>query len=426
MLTQHQQDKKEELLSLIRDGHKRVVLKGSAGVGKTFLVQELITAIRRDYKRSGMFYITAPTNKALAVIKGKVQQTMYTEFKTIHSALCLVRHVDNITGEKSYVPSKYAGMSPFSSASLCIMDEASMLSNEMLTHLKNFPGMLTIFVGDEKQLPPVKEAVSPIFSQGYPEVELTEIIRQGAGNPIIDLSRNLSEIRNRNEKVIQTESSDFIGYTFTINKDKVINALAEVNGSDDIKYLAWTNANVDSINRQVRNKIYGNPGKVELGETLIFNKPHLDYYTNEEIKVGSLVVILGDFPYPTTGSKFSKGKLVVNDGQYDKEELSYYYINNSIKVLHEKSADTYRKLCADLKADCKKGKKPWVSYYWFTEQFADITYGHAITIHKSQGSTFKKAILNMQDINHNSNKSEKEKLLYTAITRASNLVILFN
>ena len=43
-----------------------------------------------------------------------------------------------------------------------------------------------------------------------------------------------------------------------------------------------------------------------------------------------------------------------------------------------------------------------------------------------QGSTFEKTIINIKNINFNQDASEKERLLYTAITRASELLILYN
>ena len=43
-----------------------------------------------------------------------------------------------------------------------------------------------------------------------------------------------------------------------------------------------------------------------------------------------------------------------------------------------------------------------------------------------QGSTYKKVILNVGDLNRNFNQIEKQRLFYTAITRASELLILYN
>ena len=67
----------------------------------------------------------------------------------------------------------------------------------------------------------------------------------------------------------------------------------------------------------------------------------------------------------------------------------------------------------------------WKDYYDFKEGFADMKYNHAITVHKSQGSTYKQAIVNIKNIGLNKNKTERTRLLYTAVTRASKLLILY-
>lgn len=53
--------------------------------------------------------------------------------------------------------------------------------------------------------------------------------------------------------------------------------------------------------------------------------------------------------------------------------------------------------------------------------FADVSYGHAITIHKSQGSTMANVIVDVANIGSVSRTSNEQKmrLLYTACTRAS-------
>jgi len=56
--------------------------------------------------------------------------------------------------------------------------------------------------------------------------------------------------------------------------------------------------------------------------------------------------------------------------------------------------------------------------------FAHLNYGYCITVHKSQGSTFKNSYIDVNDILSNNNKEESLKCLYTAITRASNCIIL--
>lgn len=400
-LTEHQDDVMNQVIDAIKSGHRRIVLKGSAGVGKTYMVNELV-------KKLGMVnntYLTAPTNKALAVLRGKINILGNLEFSTIHSALKLRRKFDKDTGDPYFEQSFHPRYPPFAGCKLLIVDEASMINNMLLGYLKdyNFP---MIFIGDEKQLNPVKEEESPVFHQNWITFELTEIIRQGEGNPIIDLSRDIKSIWNKNSYVVQDA-----GYVFTEDRPKIIERLAEVNGTDELKYLAWSNAEVDIMNSSVRNKVYGTPKMIEQGETLVFNNPYKEgeYYTNQEILIQSLEEYEGSF--------------IAGDG---KVSLKVYRVNENIVVVQEDSIRDFRKVASVLKADVKKGKYDWRTYYGFVENFADFKYNHAITVHKSQGSTYKDVILNVKNLNMNKNNKEKQRLFYTGITRASNLLILYN
>ena len=129
-----------------------------------------------------------------------------------------------------------------------------------------------------------------------------------------------------------------------------------------------------------------------------------------------------------------------SDDVYEKVTLKYYSINHSVSILsdnsevfmddiiviHEDSEEDYKAVVKQMKDLAKAGIIAWVEYYGFIEQFADMKYNHAITVHKSQGSTYKKAIVNVRNININQIPVEKKRLLYTAVTRASDLLILYN
>lgn len=422
VLTPHQAVVLSEAKEIIEVG-KRLVIQGSAGVGKTFMVHTLIENLRVNKPTD--IYCTAPTHKAVAVIKEKVLADI--TFTTIHSALKMKRSIGR-GGEWSFKPKFHPNYPPLANVKYLIIDEASMIDETMLDYIEEFADAMNttvIFLGDEKQLNPVGEDDSPVFMRNYPTVTLTEIVRQGAGNPIIDLSRDLNIVTTKVNNLIEEEK----GYLFTLNRDKVIQELAEVNGTDEFKYLSYTNQDVNAVNKAVRMRIYGgNPAKIELDETLVFNSPlGDDYFTNEEIKVESLESKVGNFDYPNammSDGEWRRQGEIEEDKPFREVIFKYYLINGHIPVIHEDSEKKYKDLVATLKQKAKLSEIKWPDFYSFVEQFADLKYNHALTIHKSQGSTYKKAVINLDNINYNRNPIEKKRLLYTAITRASDLLII--
>lgn len=428
------------------------------------LIKELM--VKLSIYNSNQVYCSASTNKAVGVLKEKVTQDV--TFITAHAALKMKRKIDKKTGRKSFEPNFHEKYPPLQGVKLFVIDEASMIPLMLLHYIEMYAtrfGCTVVYIGDHKQLNPVGETDSPVFLgrpviidsdkvfalpegydywrqykdydalfKSYPEVELTEIVRQKGGNPIIDLSRNLSNIKSKVD-----QRNDVGGYIYTMDEAKIIETLAAVNGTDELKYLAWSNKDVDEMNNKVRQRIYGTPAKIELGETIVFDEPYNDYYTNQEIKVEKLLKRKKVFSY-LEQTQYGKEDI------YSEIELEYYSINptekkltipgtweysgevdiqDDILVIHENSEKALTELNKKMNAFASRGLLPWVEYYKFFEQFAQIKYNHALTVHKSQGSTFKQTIVNIKNINFNQEAEERERLLYTAITRASDLLILY-
>lgn len=75
-------------------------------------------------------------------------------------------------------------------------------------------------------------------------------------------------------------------------------------------------------------------------------------------------------------------------------------------------------------------QKIWKLYYYriYVWPYANMTYGYAMTIHKSQGSTYKNTFINIPNILNcrRVNEIVKAKSEYTAITRASDSVNIYH
>jgi UvrD-like helicase C-terminal domain len=102
-----------------------------------------------------------------------------------------------------------------------------------------------------------------------------------------------------------------------------------------------------------------------------------------------------------------------------------------IKILHEDEQQRYEQILRSLQqqaksADIKQRKQKW-SYFWkVNRQFCNVSYAYAITAHKSQGSTYEKTFIDVGNIQLNRNVYERNRILYTAITRAKKEVILIS
>lgn len=357
---------------------RQLLLMGSAGTGKTTLVAEFCE------RYEGKVLITAPTHKAAQVLRGKTN----IECRTIQSFLKLKRDVS--TGKQRF---KYDPNTEIQRIDLLIVDEASMIDSRLLSfinHASEAHDFRVIFVGDGKQLNPVGEKDSPIFNLDIPRFELTKIVRHD--NDIIDLSRNLqwlSEKRN--------------GKHFKWLSELSLDMLVEANGTDKAKFITWTNKVVSMINSSVRSAIYGNPDQFEIGETLLLSAPHGDYKNNQEVEVKTL----------------KESSHFYNHHQVPYPRLKTMFINNSIIAVHHEDLVKYNQNVEHLKRLAISKQCSWRVYYEYKEAFLDYQYNHAVTVHKSQGSTYENSFVHITDIMRNPTYEERQRMLYTAITRAS-------
>lgn len=355
-----------------------IVLNGSAGTGKTTLVSHYLSS------KGGRVRLTAPTHKAVAVLEGKNPGYVC---QTIHSFLGLK---PKLIGNKYQFIQQNINLL---SVDILIIDEASMIDRELLQYIINYseqnPKCLVIFIGDNKQLNPIGEVNSPIFEMGYITTTLEQIVRHD--NDIIDLSQNLSWLKERRE-------GDHFTWAFKEN----IQLLIDSNGTDKAKFITWTNESVSIMNQWVRSKIHETKNLLQFypGEVILITEPYeqdneLIYKNNEEVVINKI----------TAGEKYG---------------FKTYRINGVFDVVQESDLSKWNQFLLDLKEACEVKKIAWSDYYAFKESFGQYQFNHAITVHRSQGSTYRDSFINISEIMKNPSIRERNRMLYTAITRASN------
>ncbi|QBQ74598.1 DNA helicase [Burkholderia phage BcepSauron] len=157
-------------------------LFGYAGTGKTQLIKEIAWRIEKgEGVKKGSVLFAAYTGKAAAVMrsKGCVGAT------TLHSLIYRPK-MDRVTGKiKGFSRNEE---SPLRYASILIVDEVSMVNEDMALDILKY-GVMVLVVGDPFQLKPVKG--EGYFVRGRADVMLTKIERQAEENPLIWLSMRL-------------------------------------------------------------------------------------------------------------------------------------------------------------------------------------------------------------------------------------------
>jgi len=443
-LTEHQSLIYDTLLpfSMGALSYKMLLLEGYAGTGKSTIVNHLIAALLSDTGK--VIGVTAPTNKAVKVLR-KMSKYLPTfserlQYKTIHSLLGLKEVIGN-DGKKRYVADKLTKKS-IDQIDFLILDEASMLQDELFEEIQLYVmgGLRVLFVGDGKQIPPVMQDEATPFNEENRRIlkiehlVLSEIVRQAAGNPIIQMATAIREhptyrksflsflpedpVTDSGDGVYPVHDMDF----FVRVCNKLYLSAAYKTDSDYVKIVCWTNREVDKLNNYIRTLLYPEQcsDRIVIGERLLAEETIIDrteglerlqYTTNDEFEVLSYtishVVIVG-----------------VNYKIYNCVVASSGEERENIRVLHEDSQEDYDKVLArfkELAVNDRSGKAAplWANFYNFQTNFAKIKYNYAITAHKSQGSTYTNCIVLVDDVCKNSYLIERNKILYTAITRAS-------
>ena len=299
------------------------------------------------------------------------------------------------------------------------------------------------------QLAPPKETYSSVFTHKN-VFRLMQVMRQDKANPIIPLlDKARKAIEYNNIRLIQaiykskTSIVDDMGLVIHDSKQggietfktEMIKTFKSANHVKDVKYTAHTNANV--MNWNIFNR-----GILNNDSNFINDNDVLTCYTTvvdnvlERIIANSMnynVVHCNDFV-----KNRLKGYLIQLEDIKTAKTTPYMFV---LDHTDEESMFIFVKNIVRLKAKCARMKN-FKEYYTYKNQFLlmvdikdsndklivgkDLDYSYALTVYKTQGSTYKTTFINVGNIIYDIRGKPRpiviaNRLLYVAMSRASNV-----
>lgn len=354
------------------------VITGGPGTGKTTIIKAIANIYEKMHSTSedsvvdkfNKIILCAPTGRA---VQRMFEATSYPA-KTIHSLLEWDPHTKKFN----------KNVEDMLHYELVIIDEFSMvdifLANSLFKAIR--PDAKIIIVGDSAQL----ESVNPgnvlanlIDSNVLDVIQLKTIYRQGDGSKIAQLANDIDD----NQKIELVNTHDMSVITKYNNLVNVVKMIV------DRSYEAGYN---ESEVQVLYPKYKGKSGINELNKVL---RPPLK----------GLVYEYNDVQY-AVGDKVMQLK-----NNYDKDIYNgdIGFVNSIVdrNAKHNQAAIT-----VNFKSKIVQLTR---------NELIDLTHAYAISVHKSQGSEFKVVVL---PINSEAGFMLTKKLIYTAITRAKDKLII--
>lgn len=350
--------------------NKMALITGGPGTGKTTIIQALVEAFQQTPQNR--ILLCAPTGRAA---KRLTEATGY-EATTIHRLLMPIQGSDSYDFTKNE--------DNLLEADVVIVDEASMLNVQLYySLLAAIPETAyVIIVGDVDQLPPIGAGFvlrDLLDSEIIPFVRLNTIFRQKEGNRIVTNAHDINH-------GLMPELGNSGEFTF-IEVHSVTDMMHRLVAS----YKEALATAEDELEVQVISPMRrGVAGSIAISKTIqeAINKQST---LRSEVKINGQIYRVGD-------------KVIQVLNNYELEVF-----NGEIGVIFAIS-----KTDVSIRFLDKEVKVPM-------EDMVSFMLAYAITVHKSQGSEYSTVIIPFIPTYH---QMLQRNLLYTAVTRARNKVIV--
>ena len=427
-------DALNEMDRFIKSNETSMTLSGYAGTGKTSLMEMIAKKSQRLLKP---VVFCATTNKAAAVLNDRVSKAGF-KATTLNKTFGISVEVD--TNSKTYNARnlvnnlKDVDITP---GSTIIIDEASMINEEnykVLNDIAKKFHLKIIYVGDEAQLAPVNEdKISKVFRNGDGKVIRLTHVERTEDNAILKEATDI-----RNGKLLSGETSfnskgEGVAYILPQHQEAISDVINHyVKGlKKDPNYfriLAYTNKAVSDYNNQVRNLLGYDSPTPQAGEPMTgYANWGYDWRTKSYRFINSESYKVKNTGRPTkVSTTLDNGTPVVMEAIPVTLEDSMGHIDTfnfmdiksnpqnrqaAIMLANEKKrlwGEAKRAYGKQAKAEIYQKINALDSFLFINDNIEDdkhnllqaktIDFGYAMTVHKSQGSTFTNVLMDDVDI----------------------------
>ena len=425
-----------------------MILRGSAGTGKTTLAGAIVKAMTTLKQK---MILMAPTGRAAKVFSLNAGHPAYTIHRRIYrqksagdlSSFNLNANLNHdtlfIIDESSMIANQGYGDSAFGSG--CLLDD-------LMQFVYSGQNCRMVLVGDKAQLPPVSEDESPAlmgdvlraYGMKVYECDLNQVLRQSEDSGIL-----------WNATIVRGESGEGRGERLVLPKirlkgftdicivpgDELVESLATSYsraGMDETMVITRSNKRANIYNQGIRNTVLDCEDELCRGDQLMIVKNN--YFWTEQSKEIPFIAN-GDIAvvqrvrniHELYGFRFAEVTMQLPD--YDDYELTATVVLDSLTtespaLSRDQQEQLYNAVMEDyadvpLKADrIKKLKSD--KYY----NALQIKYAYAVTCHKAQGGQWAHVYIDQGYMTDDMLTPDYIHWLYTAFTRATEKLFLVN
>ena len=425
-----------------------MILRGSAGTGKTSLAGAIVRAMAALQQK---FILLAPTGRAAKVFSLNAGHAAYTIHRRIYrqksaADLSSFNLNDNLNRD-----------------TLFIIDEASMISNQgygdsafgsgfllddLMQFVYNGQNCRMLLVGDKAQLPPVGEEESPALMadmfRGYGmkvyECDLNQVLRQSEESGIL---WNATRIRGyegtggRGDEILPKIRLNGFGDICVVSGDELVESLASSYsrvGLDETITITRSNKRANIYNQGIRNMVLDREDELCQGDQLMIVKNNyfwtegskeIPFLANGDIAVVRRVRNVHEL----YGFRFAEMTMQLPD--YDDYELTATVLLDTLTteapaLTREQQEQLFNAVMedyADIPQKVERIKKIKVDRYYNALQ---IKFSYAVTCHKAQGGQWAHVYLDQGYMTDDMLTPDYIHWLYSAFTRATEKLFLVN